>query len=90
MRRNKKKQNQQCQEQRSKESVKEMKRINKRHEKNETLISKTQKNISLSGSPNHEDRQTYHEKDFTLVLEHTMDMNENPFHFHYWLQKKLK
>jgi len=23
-----------------------------RHEKNETLISKTQKNISLSGSPN--------------------------------------
>ena len=61
-----------------------------RHEKNETLINKTQKNISLSGSPNHEDRQTYPRKDFTLVLEHTMDMNENPFHFHYWLRKKLK
>jgi len=27
-------------------------------------------------------------KDFTLVLEHTMDMNENPFH--YQLLHKLK
>jgi len=29
-------------------------------------------------------------KGFTLVLEHTMDMNENSFHFHYRLLHKLK
>ena len=28
-------------------------------------------------------------KDFTLMLEHTMDMNENPFHFHYRFLHKL-
>jgi len=37
-----------------------------------------------------EDRRTKEEKDFTLVLEHTIDMNENPFHFHYRLLQKLK
>ena len=29
-------------------------------------------------------------KDFTLMLEHTIDMNENSFHFHYTKLHKLR
>jgi len=36
----------------------------------------------MNNENNNEDRRTDEGRDFTLVLEHTMDMNENPFHFH--------
>jgi len=44
----------------------------------------------MKNEKNHEDRRTEEGKDLTLVLEHKMDMNENPFHFHYRLLQKLK
>jgi len=44
----------------------------------------------MKNEKNHEDKRTKEGKDLTLVLEHTMDMNENLIHFHYRLLKKLK
>jgi len=32
----------------------------------------------MNNGNNHEDRRIEEGKDFTLMLEHTMDMNENP------------
>ena len=32
----------------------------------------------MNNGNNHEDRRTEEGKDFTLMLEHTMDTNENP------------
>jgi len=40
----------------------------------------------MNNENNHEGRVR---KRFHLGVEHMMDMNENPFHFHYRLQRKF-